>query len=249
MANIPYVTDIPYINTVDHIFVGPGETPVLFDDSLQVISFPGVPGDGYLPLLTSEQSVEHITLPGLLAYEAGLGVPDSTYMVDDLGFQPNQASQLQEGMIFAGLTPTGIPLDGTMTLTSTEASTIKDAVDDFNQSITSLANNYQIPVIDANAHLTELNENGLDGASGKFVLVDPATTAFSLDGVHPNNAGYAIIANAFIDEINIILKLNPEIPKVNVSEKLGQYLPSSSKMEIGKTINNARAIFSRKNIR
>jgi lysophospholipase L1-like esterase len=89
-----------------------------------------------------------------------------------------------------------------MTLTSAEASTIKDAVDGFNQTIASLASTYSVPTVDANALLTELNVNGLDGATGKFVMVDPATTAFSLDGVHPNNAGYSIVANAFIGKIN-----------------------------------------------
>jgi hypothetical protein len=34
------------------------------------------------------------------------------------------------------------------------------------------------------------------------VATAAATTAFSLDGVHPNNRGYGIVANAFIDVIN-----------------------------------------------
>jgi len=244
MANIPYVTDIPYINTLDGVFLG--GIPMVFDDTLQPVDFGG---GTFLPLVTSESGVEHITLVGLGAYQQGLGIPDSTTMVDAYGIDPVQAAQLETGMIAAGLIPTGLPLDRTMTLTSTETSTIKDAVDGFNQTITSLANTYQIPVIDANSLLTELNENGLDGASGKYVLVDPVTTAFSLDGVHPNNAGNAIIANAFIGVINSVLQLDPTIPEVNVSDKFGQYLSASPKMEIGKTINNVRVLFSRKEVR
>ena len=170
-------------------------------------------------------------------------------MVDNLGIGQGQAAQLEAGMIAAGLIPTGLPLDGSMTLTSVEASTIKDAVDGFNQTITSLAGTYSLPTVDVNALLTELNINGLDGATGKFVMVDPATTAFSLDGVHPNNAGYAIIANAFIGMINNVLQLDTPIPEVNVSSKLGQYLPAQPKMQLSKAINNVRVLFSRKNIR
>lgn len=244
MANIPYVTDIPYINTLDGVFLG--GIPMVFDETLQPVDFGG---GTYLPLVTSETTVEHITLVGLGAYQQGLGIPDSAYMVDNLGLGQGQAAQLEAEMIAAGLIPTGFPLDGSMTLTSTEASTIKDAVDGFNQTIASLAGTYSVPTVDANAMLTELNENGIDGATGKFVMVDLATTAFSLDGVHPNNAGYAIIANAFIGKINAALQLETPIPEVDVSSKLGQYLPPSSKMEIGQVINNVRVLFSRKNVR
>jgi lysophospholipase L1-like esterase len=244
MANIPYVTDIPYINTLDGVFLG--GIPMVFDETLQPVDFGG---GTYLPLITSETTVEHITLVGLGAYQQGLGIPDSAYMVDNLGLRQGQADTLEAGMIAAGLIPTGLPLDGSMTLTSAESSTIKDAVDGFNQTIASLAGTYSVQTIDANALLTELNVNGIDGATGKFVMVDPATTAFSLDGVHPNNAGYAIVANAFIDKINDVLQLEPKIPEVDVSSKLGQYRPPSLEMEIGKVINNVRVLFSRKNVR
>ena len=239
-ANIPYVTDIPYINTLDGVFVN--GVPVVFDNNLQPIDF----GDGLnLPLVTSETSVEHITLVGLGAYQQGLGIPDSTYMVDELGMPQGQAQQLEKAMISAGLNPTGFPLDGTMTLTSSEASTIKTAVDGYNQTIASLASTNRIPLVDANAALTELNVTGIDGATGKFVMVDPATTAFSLDGVHANNAGNAIVANEFIKVMNNVLQLDTPIPQIDVSTKLGQYLPTPGKMNLGKAISDVREIFRR----
>jgi hypothetical protein len=253
MANIPYVTNIPYINTLDGVFedvtipgVGTVNLPVVFGETLTPVDFGG---GTYLPLVTEETSVEHITLVGLMAYQQGHGIPDSAYMVDNLGIGQGQAAQLEAGMIAAGLIPTGLPLDATMTLTSSESSEIKDAVDGFNQTIADLATTYQVPVVNANALLSEINENGIDGASGKFVLVDPEKTAFSLDGVHPNNAGNAIIANAFIGMMNTILQLDPAIPEVNVAEKLGQYIPVQPKMHLSKAINNVKKLFSRKNNR
>jgi hypothetical protein len=239
-ANIPYVTDIPYLNTLDGVFVD--GVPVVFDNNLQPIDF----GDGLnLPLVTSETSVEHITLVGLGEYQQGLGIPDSTYMADQLGIAQGQARQLEQAMISAGLNPTGLPLDGTMTLTSSEASTIKTAVDGYNQTIASLASTNRIPVVDANAALTELNVTGIDGATGKFVMFDPATTAFSLDGVHANNAGNAIVANEFIKVMNNVLQLNTPIPQIDVSTKLGQYLSIPGKINLGKAISDVREIFRR----
>jgi lysophospholipase L1-like esterase len=243
MANIPYVTDIPYINTLDGVFIQ--GTPMVFDENLQPVDFGG---GTYLPIATDENGVAHITLMGLLAYQEGIGVPDSTYMVDVYRMDPAQAGAMEAGMIAAGLNPTGITMDETMTLTNSEASSIKAAVDGFNATITTLANTYQIPVVNANAALTELNLNGIDGATGDFVLVDPATTAFSLDGVHPNDAGNAIIANEFIKMINNILQLDTPIPEIDVSSKLGQYLPSSPKMGLGKAISNVRQIFRKREI-
>ena len=200
-------------------------------------------------MITSETGVTNITLVGLVAYQQGLGIPDSAYMVDNLGIGQGQAGQLHAGMVANGLNPTGLPLDGTMTITSAEMSTIKDAVDGFNATITTLATTYQVPVVNVNALLTELNESGIDGASGKFVLLAPGTTAFSLDGVHPNNAGNAIIANAFIGMINYILQPDPAIPEVNVSEKLGQYLPPMPKMKIDEAINNVKVLFNHSVVR
>ena len=174
-ANIPYVTDIPYVNTLDVVFLG--GVPVVFDNNLEPVDF----GDGtYLQLVTSETNVEHVTLVGLGAYQQGLGIPDSTYMVEVLGMGQGQAGQIEQAMIAAGLNPTGLPLDETMTITSAEISTIKAAVDGYNQTIASLASSNRIPIVDANAALTELNVNGIDGATGKFVMVDPEGTGNGL---------------------------------------------------------------------
>jgi lysophospholipase L1-like esterase len=242
IGNIRYATDIPYVNILDHIFIGPGNTPVLFDDTLQPINAPGVPG-GHLPLLTTESDVEHITLKGLLAYQSGLGVPDSTYMVDILSIDPFFAKLLVNAIRAAGVEPSGVPLDGTMTLTATETSALTTAVDGYNQTIAAMAQSFQTPMVDLNALFAQLHTADIDGASGKFVLLAPANTAFSLDGVHPNHAGYALIANVFIETIDAVLQPDPAIPTVDISSKLGQYLPAPGKIQISEAIRGVPAIF------
>jgi hypothetical protein len=65
--------------------------------------------------------------------------------------------------------------------------------------------------------------NGVDGYSGKFILTDPVNTAFSLDGVHPNNGGNAIIANKVISLMNSFSS-DIQIPLINTAQYKGQYV-------------------------
>ncbi len=246
MANLPYVTDIPFVNTLDLIFRSvpalgiTTPVPVVFDSNFQPVDF----GNGlYLPLLTEEQSVEHLTLPALSAYQAGVGVPNAAALVT-MGFADTTAAQLEQGMLAAGLTPTGQSLPANLSLTSDEVATIRAAVDGFNATIATLAQQFQVPVVDTNSMLGRLNTSGLDGYTGRFVLLDPANTAFSLDGVHLNNGGYAVIANAFIEVINNSFQLN--IPKLDTANFKGQYIGSAAakRWEItGEIADQVRAIF------
>ena len=70
----------------------------------------------------------------------------------------------------------------------------------------------QLPIVDFNAKMDELRAAN-QGATWHFLLhrvTNPtgtvadwaAATYFSLDGVHPNNKGYAFVANAFLEKIN-----------------------------------------------
>lgn len=246
LANIPNVTDIPYVNLLDNLIyrdvpvpgVGLVKLPVVFDATFRPVDFNPDPGaELYLPLLTTEgimggqaSPVKHILLPFLSQYRAtGLGVPDSAAIANLLigaGYPApvaaGLAQQAVQGMIAAGLTPSGVPIPGSLTITADEDAGLLAAVTGFNQVIAGIANAKKIPLVDMNAVLNQLNTVGVDGYTGKFVFFDPANTAFSLDGVHPNNGGYAIIANLFIDKINQVLGL--AIPKVNTAEYKGQYL-------------------------
>ncbi len=261
MGNIPYVTDIPFVNTLDGIFVdfGPlGKLPVMFDSNFQPIDFDtSAAGVLYLPLQTAEQNVAHITLPYLSIYsKTGIGIPDSADIADflqvlgqDQATAAYLAQQLELAIRANGLNPTGIPMPGSLTLTVEETQSIKDAVDGFNGIIAQLAQTYQVAVFDANAMLSTLNENGIDGFNGKYALLDPVNTAFSLDGVHPNNAGYAIVANQFIGIINQALGVN--IPAINTDQYRGQYAqPQSMRQLLTETsyqaLNGVKHIFVRK---
>jgi lysophospholipase L1-like esterase len=245
LADIPNVSDIPYINFLDGLVfkefslndIGAIQLPVVFDPDFQPVDFDTSAAELFLPLLTEESlsssgsPVVHLLLPFLSEYfTTGVGVPDSAAVVALLVAQGMslqeaalRAKLIQQTLQAEGLAPSGIPIPGTFTITAAEENAIIAAVNGFNAAIEGLAASHvpSIPVVNTNILLNQLNSTGIEGYSGKFVLSDPANTAFSLDGVHPNNGGYAIIANAFIDVIN--QSLEEEIPRLNTADYKGQY--------------------------
>ena len=68
-------------------------------------------------------------------------------------------------------------------------------------------------LIDINALFAKTTANGVtvNGVTGNTSFLGGV---FSLDGIHPTNTGYAVIANAFIDGMNAGIKTS--IPDVNL---------------------------------
>jgi lysophospholipase L1-like esterase len=99
-------------------------------------------------------------------------------------------------------------------LSIAEIAAVKAQVTAFNQVIAQSA---------ASAGATLVDINGLFAQSTANGVVEngiPGTTAFlgglfSLDGIHPTNTGYALVANKFIDTINTSLKKS--FAEVNVA--------------------------------
>ena len=224
VANIPDVVDIPFINFYDRIFKNiPAlginiPVPVLYDQNFEPIDF----GDGlFIPILTDERNVVHLLLSSRGPYENhGVGVPNANSLVD-LGFTLSEAEDLVTEIENNGLIPSGMPFNGEFTLTVSEDETIQKSVAEFNESISNIALELNVPVVDANDLLFRINDQGVDGFTGEFVLVDNVNTAFSLDGVHPNNAGYALIANEFIKVMNKSFGMN--LPLIDTGQFRGQY--------------------------
>jgi lysophospholipase L1-like esterase len=224
VANIFNFSDIPFFNFLDQIFqpipaLGINTpVPVVFDTNFKPIDFGGF----LIPLLTEESDVVHLLFqPTLGAYqEGGEGIPDEAALID-LGFSMADAQALVSEMQEMGLNPTGIPLTGNLTLTKSENDAIQSAIDGYNATIADLATEFKMPVANFNALFTQLNTQGIDGFSGGFVLQDPVNTAFSLDGIHPDNAGYALMTNLEIGVINDSYGLN--IPFLDTEEFRGQY--------------------------
>lgn len=129
------------------------------------------------------------------------------------------SDQLAKGV---GLTQ-GNPLPHTFVLDKTEKILSQSRSNMFNDQIRTLAAKHGFAVADMHAYMKTL-ESGLtfDGVeySPKFI----EGGAFSLDGVHPNNRGYALIANKFIETINQFYGSN--LPPVIVGNYRGIVFPN-----------------------
>jgi len=105
------------------------------------------------------------------------------------------------------------PLDDAGFLSAAEVVQVQSQIAAYNAVIAQ-------QVASANGILVDLNSTFTSLKSGVTINGYTATTGFlggifSLDGIHPTNTGYAIIANKFIDAINS--RLTNAIPDVDLS--------------------------------
>ncbi len=117
----------------------------------------------------------------------------------------------------AGLDKYGItfPLLDKHVLSKTEVMNIENAATQYNASIKTLADTYNLAFVDARATMNNLSVSGFsyENLILKSDLVFGG--AFSLDGVHPSSRGYALIANEFSKAINA--KYGSNLPAVKLS--------------------------------
>lgn len=100
-------------------------------------------------------------------------------------------------------------------LTATEIQNIQRATAAYNDALKNAASANGLAYVDASSTLRKLANGGITINGIQFTDEFVSGGAFSLDGVHPNTRGYAIIANLFIDAINA--KYAANVPKVDVS--------------------------------
>ena len=150
----------------------------------------------------------------------GLGIPVSAYLTTFPGIDTTQAF---------GFHPQN-PWPDALILDADELATVNIAIAAYNNTIASAALQHGFGLFDANTFLADIAENGFNPGSG----LDPVTTEYisgglvSLDGVHPTNLGYAIIANKFIEAAND--KFGTNIQPVNLRDVVGRAPQAAAKI-------------------
>lgn len=166
-------------------------------------------------------AVPYLTPGALVLAEisAGSGLPQPV-VSHLLGIQPGDLvnttglAEVQAAIaaLLHGQLPT--PLTDDAFLNASEIAQVRATVDQYNAVIAQQVSSAGGTLVDIHAAFQSLAENGIT------INNYPASTAFlgglfGLDGIHPTNTGYALIANQFIKAINAGLKTS--IPPVDVS--------------------------------
>lgn len=124
------------------------------------------------------------------------------------------------------------PLQDQHVLIAAEVAMVNNATASFNNSIKAIAEAKGLAVADMNAILNQLVsglrvEDGQIYTANYFSTATLSTVLFSLDGVHPNARGYAVIANEVIKVINS--HYNAKLPLVSAGNFPGAtVLPSNN---------------------
>lgn len=177
------------------------------------------------PLLIKDESLTDLSAQLTAAFTPSLGLATATFYGSVFGkARQAKASDLvllttqsaigaaptaaDSGLGFAPPTPLnkfGItyPLQDKHVLIPTEVLELKVATDAFNTKIKGVATAKGLAFVDANALMTQISNGGIS-ANG-FTVTGAFITGggFSTDGVHPSPRGYALIANKFIEAINL----------------------------------------------
>jgi lysophospholipase L1-like esterase len=106
------------------------------------------------------------------------------------------------------------PISDAGVLTAAEVVQVQTQVTAFNQVITAQASAAGATLVDTNGLIEKVATQGytIGGYTGTNAFLNGF---FSLDGIHPTNTGYAVIANGFIDTMNAAFKTS--IPDVNLA--------------------------------
>jgi lysophospholipase L1-like esterase len=91
----------------------------------------------------------------------------------------------------------------------------QSAVTTYNKTIAQVATAFGAVLVDVNGLFAQLKQTGYPLSNGKTLTTGFGGGLFSLDGIHPTNSGYAILANETINTMN--KRLQTAIPLVDVN--------------------------------
>jgi hypothetical protein len=215
VATIPDITDIPYFTTV------PSMGLYLVQAQADQLNAAYAPYNAGATAVGVPQIVFHAGYNGFIIQET-----DAPYSMIG-GLRQIKASELilltvpQDSLKCKGW-GSQKPIPGGFILDEQEVNAIKTATTGFNGYLTGLAGETGLAVCDINAHFKKFT-SGLMFDGIKFSVKFVTGGLFSLDGVHPNPRGQAIMANYFIDAIND--KYGAAVSKVPVSQYPGLAFP------------------------
>ncbi|HEY1038699.1 MAG TPA: hypothetical protein VGF30_04800 [Bacteroidia bacterium] len=189
IANIPDIWDIPFFTSIpfNGLLIGKKQANQL---NLKYPSTKIYFKEGNNPFLVQTQE-------GVRQMKAG------ELILMDVLFDPDKHACL------AG----EIPIPKKYVLTSTEAVKVQNTITEYNAILESIAKSNKLAFVNTNALVkTVAADRVYDGRT--FNLCYQKKRVFSLDGLHLNSLGQALLSNAFIKAINATY--GSSIPKINL---------------------------------
>ena len=206
IANVPDVTSVPYFTTI------PWNGVVLTQGKADTLN-----------------ALYQANGLGSITWQAGA----NGFLIVDSAAPPYMRHATAEDLILIttpgdslkcgqwGLSPAK-PLKDANVLDKNEIATINLYTAQYNASISAIASKYNLALVDMNSYMKTIKSGMVyNGITLNTTFVTGG--AFSLDGVHPNPRGYALIANEFLKRINATYNAN--IPYVDVTKYEGTKFP------------------------
>ncbi|MCA1966268.1 MAG: G-D-S-L family lipolytic protein [Flavobacterium sp.] len=155
---------------------------------------------GKNPVVIVDNDLTNLSGLGILSYRMTTSqdlivLPASSFIGTTVGGNPTLINGVS------------VPLSNKWVLTANEKAKVASATASYNASIRSIAASKGLAVADMNAIMNQLIgglrlEDGTIYTANYFSAATASSVLFSLDGVHPNPRGYAVIANEIIKVIN-----------------------------------------------
>lgn len=216
VANLPYVTSIPFFTTVPHnpVPLNAG-TAAAVNQAYTAYNNGLLQAESFNLITATERARRTITFTAssnnrvvmtdeYLTNLSGLGLPSIRQATKDdlltlssrsiIGTTVGGNPQLINGVT--------VPLADNWVLSANEIAEVKTATDAFNLSIKSIAETKGLAFVDANALMKQLASGGIRFENYTMTSTYVSGGAFSLDGVHITARGNAYIANKFLEAIN-----------------------------------------------
>lgn len=221
VATVPSVTSIPYFTTIPY-------NPVPLDNATATQLNSGYATyNGGLDLafsnglITNQERLQRkinfvagqnpvVIVDSDLTNLSGLGLPSyrMTTAQDLIVLPARSVIGTVVGGNPAMINGVSVPLANKWVLTANEKTKVANATASYNAAIVSIAAANGLAVADMNAIMNQL-VNGLQIETGQIYtanyfsgIATESKVLFSLDGVHPNARGYAVITNEIIKVIN-----------------------------------------------
>ncbi|WP_224484125.1 G-D-S-L family lipolytic protein [Robertkochia aurantiaca] len=229
VANIPDVTGIPYFTTVPYNPVpldaataaflnqqfAPYNQGLLQAEALQAISAEEreartiVFAEGQNPVVIVDEYLTDLGAIGLPSYrqtkpEDLLVLPGASFIGTNVGGDPTLINGVS------------VPLEDRWVLTTDEIAEVQTATASFNQVISSLAGQYGLAFVDANAEFENISQGGVP--FDEFTLTGDLVFGglFSLDGIHLTARGNAYVANIMMGAIET--SYNAVLPRYEAAD-------------------------------